>query len=235
MQYQSPRLVVTTHYNLTVRFQDISAHLLKPDSPSVEKTFPNLLPDLTIDVTDVLVDPRVSAQIPNLILHQARIDSVHLSRESFECAIVLQTGHAVIYRLCSELRENIPQKELSDKELINLEHVPFRGGRRYSPFLMIDAGKGCMTAFASSDIGAILCSHIIPRPDLTSGFLAAAYGNGFLFIVDLRGPRILLRRGQDTKPNSKETRGLHLRNHSGHLDPIGSLTWTISAIGTGRQ
>jgi syntaxin-binding protein 5 len=217
-----------------VRFQDISAHLLKPDSPNVEKTFPCLLPDLTIDVADVLVDPRVSARIPTSILHQARIDSVHLSRESFECAIVLQTGHAVIYRLCSELRENIPPKDISDKELIILEHIPLRSGRRYSPFLMIDAGKGRMTAFASSDIGAILCSHIILRPDLTSGFLAAAYGDGLL-IVDLRGPRILLRRVENTKQNSKEPRGLHLRHHSGNLDPIGSLTWTISALGTGRQ
>jgi syntaxin-binding protein 5 len=97
---------------------------------------------------------------------QARIDSVHLARQSLECAVVLQTGEVVVYRLSSGPREDVPRQGISDKELIFLEHIPPCRGRRYYPFLMVVPEKGRVTAFAISDIGTIFHPRLLLFYDL---------------------------------------------------------------------
>ena len=155
-QYQTPRLLVTTHRDLTVQFQDISVQLLINPDQSAINAFPRPLRDLTIDVASTLLDPLVLNRTSPTILSKACIDSVHLTPESLECAVVLQSGEVVIYRLASDPRDNVPYKVASDKELIILEHIPLCSGHRFYPFLMLVPGKGRMTAFAFSSIGTDL-------------------------------------------------------------------------------
>jgi syntaxin-binding protein 5 len=62
--------------------------------------------------------------------------------------------------------------------------------------------------------------------------LATAHGESLL-VVDLRGPRILLRFGHEPKSKNKEKLTLRLKHHSELSDPIEALTWTVTTLGAG--
>jgi len=150
-------MLVTEHCNLTVQFQDISARLLlESQSSPIQTHFPHPLPYLTIDLKALLTDPVVSSRTPPNLLQDARINSVYVASESLECAVILQTGETVVYRLGSSPAEEVLYREASDKELVILEHIPRRRDRKFYPFLMLIPDKGALTAFALSDIGRTL-------------------------------------------------------------------------------
>jgi syntaxin-binding protein 5 len=160
-QYQPPRVSVTTHIDLTVGFEDISADLLiNPDRSPMRYPFPRPLPDLTIDVMSILSDPLVLPRISPTVPRQARIDSIHIARESLECGMVLQTGEVIICRMRSNSHQITASREIPDSELIPLEHITPLAGRRFYPFLMLAAGRTRLTTFAISDIG--MTFYLIP-------------------------------------------------------------------------
>ncbi|TCD68310.1 hypothetical protein EIP91_011169 [Steccherinum ochraceum] len=95
-----------------------------------------------------------------------------------------------------------------DEEFVSLDHIPTILGCRFRPAFAILAVMGSVTSFAISDIG----------------FLAVAYASGALFIVDMRGPKILLRYAPESKSSF-----LHRKDH---LDPFTSLVFTVSGTST---
>ena len=64
------------------------------------------------------------------------------------------------------------------------------------------------------------------------GFAAVAYANGSLSIIDMRGPRVMLR--IDKAPQSTYRHSFMHRNSSG-IDPVSSLAWAISGIKSGES
>lgn len=60
------------------------------------------------------------------------------------------------------------------------------------------------------------------------GFMAVAYTSGLLLVVDLRGPRVILRNDSHTPEG-----GGFLRRHAEH-EPIQSLAWTCCALASGE-
>ncbi|KAH9947113.1 lethal giant larvae like, C-terminal-domain-containing protein [Amylocystis lapponica] len=230
-KYQPHRILITHHPDFVVRFQDFSSQQLlsSPENP-LSSSFPTELPALTIELASLLADPSlhltpsrtarrtspvpsqhssrppsVSSLIPE---DTARIGSVHIAPESLECVIVLRTGAVVLYKLDNPNESaSFAPKDLSDAELVSLEHVNVRTGLRYHPFLGIKPAHGQVSACAVSDIG----------------FLAVAYASGALLVIDLRGPRIIMRSG--TSALSERS---FLHRHS--VEPIQSLTWTVCKI-----
>ncbi|KAH8099770.1 lethal giant larvae like, C-terminal-domain-containing protein [Cristinia sonorae] len=201
MKLQPRRIFMTNHRDLTIRFQDISSQLLVSSSTSPLKySFPSPLPILTIDLTSALSDPAIVTRTSPKFIDEAQIASVHLATESLECAAVLHTGEVILYRLIHSGGLHHPE----DAELVSLHHIPALPGNRFRPAFAILSGMGSATAFAISDIG----------------FMSVAYTSGLLFIIDMRGPRVLAR-------FTPEARSSFL-SRKDHADCISSLTWTVS-------
>ncbi|KAI0783299.1 lethal giant larvae like, C-terminal-domain-containing protein [Abortiporus biennis] len=206
MKLQPHRLLITQHRDLKVRFQDLSAQLLiSSDESPLTSSFPNLLPALTIDLTSVLTDPAVFTRTSSHFIDEARIDSVFFATESLECAISLKSGDVILYRLISE-GTSTSHVNLQDEELISMQHIPLQVGERFRPLLMIMSNRGKVTACALSDVG----------------FLAVAYEDGSTFIVDMRGPRLILRDTVGAKSHRHSFLGKH------ENEPVTQLTWTVS-------
>lgn len=64
--------------------------------------------------------------------------------------------------------------------------------------------------------------------------MAVAYMDGSLFVVDMRGPRIILRR-EHGETKTRHSAGVRIGRNSELLDPITALSWTISPINDGRN
>jgi syntaxin-binding protein 5 len=208
--------------------------LATSESFQIETHFPRPLPDLTIDFKFILTDPLVSARMSPTTLQQTHFALVRIASESLECALILQSGEIVVYRLSSGPHEEAPHREASDNELIILEHIPRCHDRRFFPFLLLAPDKGAVTAFSLSDIGRTLLQIVVgPTYFLFLGFLASAYADGSLLVVDMRFPRILLRHEQQSQAKSRHIVSLHPKRHSKSVDLVDSLTWTVTTVGSG--
>lgn len=106
---QPPRLLVTSHVDLTVRFWDVSTPLLwgrKPAEegaqPRIEQEFPRPLRHLDVDLKAALSDPRAgdlaSARLCRERPWELDIDKVSFGEENLEVAISLSTGDLLVWR-----------------------------------------------------------------------------------------------------------------------------------------
>ncbi|KAI0673986.1 lethal giant larvae like, C-terminal-domain-containing protein [Trametes maxima] len=220
IKLQPHRILVTHLQDLSIRFLDVSPHLLVstgPESP-LSSSFPSLIPRLTIELGPLLIDHSLGlSHIPSSSgaydprLSKERVEEVHFATESLECVTVLRSGAVILHRLDVPPEEGVfGQKSLQDEELVSLSHLRARPGLRYSPVFGIKAQKtrGVVTACALSDVG----------------FLAAAYASGSLLVIDLRGPRVILRH----EPSSHGGSGL-LHRHS-EPEPFLSLAWSCCSL-----
>ncbi|KAJ6483896.1 WD40 containing snare-dependent exocytosis protein [Mycena vulgaris] len=209
-KFQFPRVLMTQHRNpaAALQFHDISAQLLITSDAPIENHFPKPLPGLTIDLRTLLTDSAVVKKTSPSFLERAIVQSAYIARQSLECAIQFASGEVVVYRLKSG-SENLPKfAESPDDEIVLLDHVLSSDDARFSPYFLLTTGKP-VSACAISDIG----------------FLAVAYTE-YLLVVDMRGPRVMLRRGRDKK---KDRMSLHLHT-SDAANTITSLTWSVATI-----
>ncbi|KAI0059493.1 hypothetical protein BV25DRAFT_1918512 [Artomyces pyxidatus] len=207
-KFEPFRFLVTQHGDLTVRFTDLSVQLIIPSPTSpFTSACPRILPALTIDVLESLGHPTIACSLRPGFVDQARVDLVSFTNEALEVAIALTSGELFVYRLRAQPPYDAVQRNLPDKQLVSLEHLQVARGLRFKPFFMITASSPLST-FAMSDIG----------------FVATAYMDGALSIVDMRGPRILLH--ADAEAQKPRHRPLQIHK-SPTVDPISCLTWTI--------
>ncbi|KAJ7651666.1 WD40 containing snare-dependent exocytosis protein [Mycena polygramma] len=206
-KFQMPRILVSQHRNLAaaLQFHDISAQLLITSETPIENHFPKALPGLTIDLRTLLTDAAVMKRTSPSFLDTAAVQATYLARQSLECVVQFESGEIVVYRLKTDPVNPPKLNEVEDDELVPLEHVLTSESSRFSPYFLLTTGRA-VSACAISDIG----------------FLAVAYTD-YLIVVDMRGPRVILRRGREKK---KDRMSLHL--HAS--DPITTLTWTVATI-----
>ena len=192
----------------------------------MQASFPNFLPELTIDLVPVLADPVVSTRTSPKFVEDSRIVSSHLAPQSLECAVVLQNGAVVVHQLARAANKELQvQRELDDAELVSVAHVTAGAGRRFQPYFVMLAERGPVTALGISDIGTSTRTwEYIRFSQSFLGFLAVAYADGSLFVVDMRGPRLLLR-------STGERRSFL---HRGEADPVQALTWTVSGTDSSK-
>ncbi|KAJ4485744.1 WD40 containing snare-dependent exocytosis protein [Lentinula aciculospora] len=206
-KYQPPRIAITWHADFSVQVWDVSAQLLhkfKPDP--IESDFPNPLPNLTLDTNIILTAASVA---PKLSSRDLSIKFVKIAPESLECAVVFSSGLIIVYRFVSPPDSVTPFEELVDPELLSLTHLPPSLNSRFSPYFAFLPNRGQVSACALADVG----------------FFAVTYTDGTLFVVDMRGPAIILRHGIKTK--NRHSIGVHMDPDT---DPITCLEWTISPI-----
>ena len=144
-------MVVTRNADLTIRFLDISVQLLIPKPPHpFTSAFPRTLPLLSIDVLALAGLPEIATHISSSFGEKARIIYVQLAVESLEVGLVLNGGEVLVYRMAD--RQGVTARQLPDKRLVSLEHVPVADGLRFKPYFLITA-ESAVTAFAISDVG----------------------------------------------------------------------------------
>ncbi|KAM5536030.1 hypothetical protein V8D89_010288 [Ganoderma adspersum] len=213
---QPRRILISRLRDLSVHFVDVSSQLLVstgPDAP-LAASLPSPIPRLTIELAPLLIDRTLGLSESadyDPRLTKERVDAVYFAPESLECVTVLRSQAVVLYRLDVPTDDTtFSQQTLEDDELVSLSHLRVRQGLRYRPVFAVkpDSKRGPVTACALSDIG----------------FMAVAYTSGLLLVVDLRGPRIILR----SESHSPEG-GSFLRRHAEH-EPIQSLAWTCCAL-----
>lgn len=151
VQFEPHRIVVTRNADLTIRFLDVSVQLLIPKPPSpFTSAFPHTLPLLSIDVLALSGFPEIAAHLSPGYGEKMRIIDVQLAVESLEVGLVLSGGEVLVYRMADD--QGVTARQLPDKRLVSLEHVPVADGLRFKPYFLITA-ESPVTAFAISDVG----------------------------------------------------------------------------------
>jgi syntaxin-binding protein 5 len=151
MQFEPHRVAITRNADLTIRFLDLSVQLLIPTPSSpFTSAFPHTLPSLSIDVLALAGFPGITAQLPSGFAERARIDDVQLAIESLEVGLVFGGGEVLVYRMAD--RQSMTARQLPDKRLVSLEHVPVTDGLRFKPYFLVKS-ESPVTAFAISDVG----------------------------------------------------------------------------------
>ncbi|KAI0660581.1 lethal giant larvae like, C-terminal-domain-containing protein [Cubamyces menziesii] len=220
IKHQPHRILVTYLRDLSVRFLDISPQLLVStgeDNP-LASSFPSVLSRLRVDLAPLFIDhslglsliPPTSAEYDPR-LSKERIESVQVAPESLECVTAMRSGAVILHRLDVQQQEGgFGQRSFEDEELVSLAYMRPRRGLRYSPVFAVKPHKdrGLVTACALAD----------------AGFLAIAYASGSLLVVDLRGPRVILRHDASRRNSSG-----FLHKHA-DVEPFVSLSWACCGL-----
>ena len=159
--------MATYHEDLSVRFFDLSKQLLLSSSP-LRFEFPQPLPHLTIPIRQIIHDETLTGIFGREAI---RIQSVHLSSDSLECMIVLNTGAVLVYRFAAA-RGRPQTLELGDLDdllndeediIVSLADLASWSSDGFKPVCVIDARRGVVTQAKMSNTGMCLnvfaCFH----------------------------------------------------------------------------
>ncbi|KDQ15640.1 hypothetical protein BOTBODRAFT_283778 [Botryobasidium botryosum FD-172 SS1] len=207
-KYSSHRILVTHHEDMTIRFHDMSPHLLLSSPMRFE--YPQPLSHLTINLALLFANQILPSTIAN---GAPRVRSATVSQESLEVVVVLETGAVVVFGFFEEetsrgsgrksMEDGAEATSQGNQELIGLIHSSRRTHDGFYPVCLLNPERGEVISIATSEIG----------------FLAVAYEQGLLIVVDMRGPFIILREDQKSE-----------RRHSRTPDVVSHLKWTICNI-----
>jgi syntaxin-binding protein 5 len=178
---ESYRILATYHADATVRFWDVSPHLLILPTP-LRFEYPGPLPHLTISIPEYLKGLDV-AHLPLAKLWQTdksavRIKSVHLAREALECVITMVTGEVIVTKFgeskkgaLDELEElddspvdsyfptntNLPSASKQEwiEEVTEIGHLAKWKHDGFKPVAIFTLKRGEAIACAVSDIGEL--------------------------------------------------------------------------------
>lgn len=223
---ESYRIMVTSHSDATVRFWDISPHLLLLPSP-LHFEYPNPLPHLTISIAEYLKHPDVKhlplARLWEQDRSKVRIKSVHLAREALECTITMVSGEVIVTKF-GEARKgsrHTPDEDEDDspkdsyfpktpepaqvehkveyvEEITEIGHLAKWNMDGFKPVAIFTLKRGEPLQCSVSDIGeSASMNTVICSADTTAGFIAVAFSANSLAILDMRGPDVILREGFD--------------------------------------
>ncbi|GAA5990640.1 hypothetical protein JCM5350_001338 [Sporobolomyces pararoseus] len=108
MSDNHPRILITLHVDLVVRFWDVSSHLLwgyksTPESePKINLEYPRPLKHLDVDLRAALTDPRAlelnSARLARDRPWELELDKVSFAEETLELAVSLSTGDILVFK-----------------------------------------------------------------------------------------------------------------------------------------
>ena len=246
VKMESYRVLATSHPDATVRFWDISPHLLVLPTP-LRFEYPGPLPHLSIYLGHWLTHPHV-AHLPLARLwasdrSKVVIKSVHLAREALECTITMKTGEIIVTKFHEARTGSYEEADKTPRdsyfptmppamtpaeveedpsewieEVLEIGHLAKYSTDGFKPVAIFTPKRGQVTHCAVSDIG----------------FIAVAFTTKSLAIIDMRGPDVILREGFDEGgANVKKRKKGNVQNVPGEGSPVGSLKWTVAGLGNG--
>ena len=243
------RVMITWHPDATVRFWDLSPHLLLLPTP-LRFEYPGPLPHLTISLGDYLKHRDVT-HLPLAKLwrddpSKVRIKSVHLARDSLECTMTMMTGEVVIFKFKEAKSDDgeddaeglnddedpsyFPKMDMPElnktgdkewvEEVTELGHLAKGKTDGFKPVAIFSLKQGAVTQCAVSDIG----------------FIAVAFASKSLAIFDMRGPDVILREGfdEDGAVMKRKRKKGNVQNVVGENSPVGAMKWVVAGLGSGQ-
>lgn len=213
-KFEPNRVIVAVHGDGLIRFYDTSSQLLLNPTP-LRFEHPQPLPNLTIDphwtISHPLLQKTLAAAparsradgVPAYI--HSRVCSVHFAPNSLDCALVLARGWVVVYHF-TEGGTPVPFEVNEPYDgLIDLRPMSFEDEEGFRPVcLAAENMRGEVTCAALSDVG----------------FMAIAYEDCSIVILDLRGPSILGRH----EPHIEQGK------RSAQDGPVRSFRWAQCAL-----
>jgi hypothetical protein len=137
VKLESYRVLATFHADATVRFWDVSPHLLLLPTP-LRFEYPGPLPHLTISIGEYLKGLDMAhlplAKLWSTDRSAVRIKSVHLAREALECVVTMSTGEVIVTKF-GEAKKGAREDDL--EELNDDPATP--GGGSYFPLTKTDS------------------------------------------------------------------------------------------------
>ncbi|KAF5352734.1 hypothetical protein D9756_005911 [Leucocoprinus leucothites] len=216
-KYQPHRILVCPTKDLTISFYDISGQLQQaPDNSPLLHDFPETIDPLEINLQTVLdvIDSKESVGAADEPTRS--IIAAHFAPSTLECTITLNTGELLVYQSKSDLKSQPVNDSAHDPELRLLKHVTVEPWRKLAPYFALGRTEG-------GKILSVAISEI--------GFIAAAYSDGALYVIDMRGPTLLhkpTKAGRRFSKSSRHSFGFHhITDTSAEADAVASLTWTI--------
>ncbi|ORY35002.1 lethal giant larvae like, C-terminal-domain-containing protein [Naematelia encephala] len=251
VKMESYRILLTFHPDATVRFWDISPHLLLVPTP-LRFEYPSPLPHLTISLGEYLKHPDI-AHLPLAKQWEAdrskvRIKSVHLAREALECVITMISGEVIV----TKFAEGKPGGRDDDVE--ELEEGAYDPKNEYFPQVLSPgpSGSGGKSEWIEevTEIGHLakrkedgfkpVAIFTLKRGEAVScavsniGFIAVAFDSKSVAILDMRGPDVILREGfnEDGLMMKKKKKKGNTQNVLGENSEVGAMKWVVSGMGT---
>ncbi|KAJ1302415.1 hypothetical protein OPQ81_002733 [Rhizoctonia solani] len=209
-KFEPNRMIVATHADGLVRFYDSSSQLVLNPTP-LRFEHPQPLPNLNIDPHWTISHPllqktlaaspacRATNAAPTHV--HSRIQSVHFSPSSLDCALVLARGWVLLYQF-AQGGTPVPFEvnEPSDG-LIDLRPMSFEDDEGFRPVCLVSENMR----------GEVTCGALSG-----AGFMAIAYEDCSIVILDLRGPTVLARH----EPHIEQGK------RSAQDGPVRSFRWT---------
>ncbi|KAL1740665.1 hypothetical protein HDZ31DRAFT_47042, partial [Schizophyllum fasciatum] len=213
-KYEPHRLLLTyDRREGAVHFFDVSAQLLIAQRPNaLESAYPTPLPHLSLRSSRVAMDPALVGRASDAFLRgeSAVTDAaIAFTGEDAEAAISMSSGEVILFGTRRARSSRVVPPE-GDRELVSVDPGPAEDCA-FTPYLVIVGGGATCTACALA----------------REGFVAVAYTDGSLIIVDVRRCVVVQRIRPEGRRHS--ALGLHRREDS-NAEAIGALHWTVSPI-----
>lgn len=185
IKMENYRILATWHADCTVRFWDISPHLLVLPTP-LRFEYPNPLPHLTISIGEWLRHPDLShlpiAKQWATDRSQVQIASVYLARESLECVVTFVSGEVIVTKFAQAKAESVheansvaeedderdPSSPRADyfpqqpaqghdwfEEITEIDHLAKYATDGFKPVAVLTVRRGEVVTCAVSDIGEL--------------------------------------------------------------------------------
>ncbi|KAG9090396.1 hypothetical protein FS749_000592 [Ceratobasidium sp. UAMH 11750] len=172
-KFEPNRVIVATHADNIIRFYDSSSQLVLNPTP-LRFEHPQPLPNLDIDPHWTLSHPLLS----RFRRPDGHVRSVHFASTALECVVVLGQGWVLVYKFAKSGTPVPFEARPADDGLVDLGPMSFDDEEKFRPVCALGEDKrGEVTCAALSDVG----------------FLAVAYEDCSIVIIDLRGPGVMLR------------------------------------------
>ncbi|CAE6458729.1 unnamed protein product [Rhizoctonia solani] len=186
-KFEPNRMIVATHSDGIVRFYDSSSQLVLNTTP-LRFEHPQPLPNLNIDphwtISHPLLQKTLAAspacrQINASPTHvHSSIQSVHFAPSSLDCALVLVRGWVLLYQFTQGGTPVPFEVNESSDGLVDLRPMSFEDDEGFRPVCLV----------AENMRGEVTCAALSG-----AGFMAIAYEDCSILILDLRGPMVLAR------------------------------------------
>lgn len=137
VKLESYRVLATFHADATVRFWDVSPHLLLLPTP-LRFEYPGPLPHLTISIGEYLKGLDMAhlplAKLWSTDRSAVRIKAVHLAREALECVVTMSTGEIIVTKF-GEAKKGAREDDLEELN----DDLATPGGESYFPLTKTDS------------------------------------------------------------------------------------------------
>ncbi|CUA76591.1 Potassium channel subfamily U member 1 [Rhizoctonia solani] len=208
-KFEPNRIIVATHGDGIVRFYDSSSQLVLSPTP-LRFEHPQPLPNLNIDPHWTISHPLLQKTLadspacrttnaPPTHVHSG-IQSVYFAPSSLDCALVLARGWVILYQFTPGGTPVPFEVNEPADGLIDLRPMSFEDDEGFRPVCLV----------AENMRGEVTCAAING-----AGFMAIAYEDCSVAILDLRGPTVLARH----EPHIEQGK------RSAQDGPIRSIQW----------